>query len=155
MLDKWSPEFNVSLDLTIEKFDAIHRRNIFHFTDVEEDGIGDDHLRLPALWLNEDNNIEVCHSINGNKYFCKNYPVELKKVYHIFIQQINEILSISVNGEIIASATNKDSYLPKNIVVFTSNPWDLAFTSDYGSVDNFIISSNVNIKSNLFRSASF
>ena len=147
ILEQWSPEFNVSLDLTVTKFDKSNRRNIFHFTDMKNNGIDVD--RLPAMWLNQDENIEICHSISENRYFCKNYPIELKKTYQVSIDQKDEILSITVNDDPIANVTNKNKGVLKNVVVFTSNPWDLAFSTEYGSVDSFIISSNIETKSNV------
>ena len=146
ILDQWSPEFTVSLDLTVAKFDKSNRRNIFHFTDMKNNGIDVD--RLPAMWLNQDENIEICHSISENRYFCTNHPIELKKTYQVSIHQENELLSIIVNNDPIANVSNKNAGLTKRVVLFTSNPWDLAFSAEYGSVDNFIISSTFDSKSN-------
>ena len=151
-LKDWSPVFNISLDLTVIKFDTFHKRNIFHFTDLENNGIDVD--RLPAMWLNEDKEIEICHSTSEDRYFCKNYQVDLNKKYHIDIHQIDETLKIYIfddpHFKMIANVTNTYSNLLKNVVVFTSNPWDLPFSSEYGMVSNFIISSEFTIQSKHF-----
>lgn len=144
ILDQWSSTFMVQLDLTVVQFDKIHRRNIFHFTDMKNNGMDVD--RLPAIWLNEDEKIEICHSITGNRYFCKTYHVELSKTYHIAIHQKDEILNIEVNDELVAEVANKNSETFQNVVVFTSNPWDLPFSSEYGSVDNFVFSTSLDIQ---------
>ena len=148
-LKDWSPVFNISLDLTVTKYDTLHRRNIFHFTDLENNGIDVD--RLPAMWLNEDKKIEICHSTSEDRYFCKNYHVDLNKKYHMAIHQKDEVLNFYINDdshfEMLANVNNTNSNLLRNVVVFTSNPWDLPFSSEYGSVTNFIISSEFTIQS--------
>ena len=133
VISQWGPDFKVQADITINKFDSIHRRNIFHITRIQNHEEGD---RIPSVWLNQDNELEICHSIIGNEFYCENVKVQLNKKYTLAIQQYQGTLYIKLDNIMIRTVPNVNPKVYTDVALFTSDPWSLAFSKDYGLVEN-------------------
>ena len=135
------PDFKVEATLSVTQFDSNHRRNVFRLTRTNGDyDYEDTSDRLPAIWLNEDHQLEICYSLPENKLFCKMYKVEIGKSYHLTVEQKDNNLSFIVNDETIISMDNPSPEVFKDVSLYTSDPWSLAFTKDYGTLENIVVS---------------
>ena len=133
------PNYKVEANLTIgAEFDHNHRRNIFRLTRMN--GITEDVAdRLPAVWLNEDHQLEICYRLPQNEPFCKVHDVDKGKSYRLIIQQVNDTLSFTVNDETITSIANHPFEEFKDVVLYASDPWSLAFTKTHGTLDDLVV----------------
>ena len=132
------PNFKVEATLSFTQFDPNHRRNIFRLTRINGD-YEDSSDRIPSVWLNEDHQLEICFSLPENKLFCKMHKVNLGESSHLVVEQKDGVLSIVVNDEIISRKKNPSPEVFKDVTLFTSDPWSLAFTEEYGTIDDLVV----------------
>ena len=101
--------------------------------------------RVPAVWIRKDGKFHICNMFGAGSFStCEVLAINLDEVYHIVLQQCLEngevVYKIEINNEIIVSntITNTNNAVTFDLVkLYVSNPWDTAFDSQYGSVENF------------------
>ena len=137
-------------------YNVFKKTNVFHFTAIGFDGLGDD---IPSLYINKncfqdgDQCFEVCSAINGTNH-CENITFVLGVRYKMVIQQMN------VRGtywyEVIMdydTIIRTENYIPVSFSIvdmYASDNIYSPFTSEFGYLcnvyiqrrSNFVILSN-------------
>ena len=97
----WSNEFKVEYDVVVNKDLSATWISLFHLTTGENYNVLG--ARIPAVFVNPAKFFHLCHHVNGNTNYCKDYYYALNKNYHFeILQQKNSncdaVYSIKVNG---------------------------------------------------------
>ena len=142
----WSNVYRVEADITVIALPKREELNVFHFTQSNSCcNMGD---RIPAVFVNKAGYFDISSGVNNNGNYIFQYNFTLGKKYHIAIQQYlqigkNFIYRIEVNGQSVHTAQN---YQPNNytdVKVYASDPWNIPLSSEYGLLENFKISSDL------------
>ena len=152
-------------------YNVFKKTNVFHFTAIGFDGLGDD---IPSLYINKncfqdgDQCFEVCSAINGTNH-CENITFVLGVRYKMVIQQMNVRgtywYEVIMDYETIIRTEN---YIPVSFSIvdmYASDNIYSPFTSEFGYLcnvyiqrrSNFVILSNfaIPITQNITKSNSF
>ena len=144
----WSNIYRVEADITVIALPKREELNVFHFTQSSACcNMGD---RIPAVYVNNAGYFDISSGVNNNGNYKFKYNFTLGKKYHIAIQQYlqigkNFIYRIEVNGQIVHTVQN---YQPNNytdVKVYASDPWNIPLSSEYGLLENFKISSDLDV----------
>ena len=138
----WSDEFTIEFDVivTSELTDLYH--NIFLVTTGGV--INTFGSRIPGVWANKkEKYFLICSGVNGNNNYCKEYPYNLKQLYHFEISQKKNsngeaVYKLSVDGTIFHEVINTTPKNFQNAKLYLSNPWYRSF-APHGTLSNLRI----------------
>ena len=142
--ENWGKYFSIQFDIVVNKLPKSTWMNVFHFTaNGNMQQLGD---RIPALWINKQGYFSFSTSLNNNKNYWKKIYFKLGQTYHVTIKQSKIrntfLFEIIFDNESKHKAINLKPQSWSKVHLYTSNPWNDPFTSDFGKVCNLKVRYN-------------
>ena len=153
-------EYSISFEVIVTKHTYYSWRNIIHLT--TGGNFGQLGYRIPGVWLNKDNQLQIGSAVNGNSYhFTHPKPLSEGRWYRIEIDQIKRdtkvfcpfdflsILSfqyfyeVRLDSSLIHSIENILPDVYNDVKVYVADPWVPAVD---GMTRNIVIINMINGK---------